>query len=145
MKKQKNLKNQKVLNGKQSEFSHEELIKALYWTFDVFDRANMNHFLVYKTAEDVLQKKHLEGNGIYIGVRLNEWLSGSKNIVDSFAQPVEETEDYIKYEFEKIPVYLYIFDDDPCIVSLNQIMYEREYFKLPNPYSGFMDRFGARP
>lgn len=104
----------------------------------------MGMFLVYNTAEDVLQHKQLQGDGVHVGVRKMEWTTGSKPILDAFLNaPIEVTEKYSKYIYEGVPVYIHIFDEDQCIKSTNQVMYENEYFMLPNTYKQFMDRFGA--
>lgn len=123
--------------------THEQLIKALYWVWDGFDRALMGMFPVYSTAEDILQNKKLKGDSVHVGVRNAEWTAGSKTILDAFLNtPIEKTKTYNKYIYEDVPVYIHIYEEDPCIINTNQILYENEYFKLPNTYSQFMDRFG---
>lgn len=137
------------------DWPHDKLVSALYWIYDAFDRANMGYFFVYSTAESILQQKDLEGDGIHVGVRFNEWTSGSKPIFDAFAgEPVVKSNikaetlknimnDIYIYDHEGIPVFLYVFNDHPCIIDTNQIQYRNEFVRLPNPYSQFMDTFGA--
>lgn len=125
-----------------SPFTHAELLKALYWAWDAFDRATMGCFLVYTTAEMVLKKRMLEGNGVYVGTRRLEWESGSKSIFDSFAgEPNEKNEKYVTYIVDGVPVFIYIFEDEQCIRSTDSVIYESEYFKLPNPYSEFIQLY----
>lgn len=128
-----------VLKG----FSHDKLLPALYWIWDGFDRALMGMFLVYKTADDVRSKLLLEGDSIHVGVRQLEWDSGSRPILDDYlGKPVEITKDWAKYMFENVPIYVHIFEDDPCIVETDTVLYEQENFCLPNTYEQFIERFG---
>lgn len=121
---------------------HEKLLPALYWIWDGFDRAMMGMFPVYSTALSIISNKDLEGDGIHVGTRQLEWKSGSKPILDAFlGEPVDKSETFVKYIHNDIPVFIHIFEDDPCIQSTNQVFYENEYFKLPNPYSRFIKRF----
>jgi hypothetical protein len=152
MKKQKRSQTSKtevsLPSTKKSEFPFDKLMQALYWAWDAFDRANMGMFLVYDTAADVLQNKMISGDKVTIGVRKNEWISGSTPILKAFTgEPIETTDKYVVFKnpLNDVPVYLYIFEEDPCIISTQEILYEREYFKLPNTYRLFIDRFGATP
>lgn len=123
------------------ELFHERLLEALYWIWDAMERGNMNFFVIGDTADSVINNKDLSGTKITVGVRRLEWNSGAKRIVDAFATPLTETDDKVTYEYEGVPVELYLFDDDPSITSPNQIIYHSEYFKFPNPYSKFQEVF----
>lgn len=121
---------------------HELLLKALYWVYDFMDRAMINFFLVGDTAQAVIDKKDLFGDKITVGVRKMEWESGSRRIADSFATPVKDDGNIVYYEFEGVPVVLYVLEDDATIQSPDQQMYKSEFFKLPNPYGKFLETFG---
>jgi len=124
----------------------EQLLQALYWVWDGFDRVLMKMMPIYNTAEDMLQNLHLKGDKVTVGVRKPEWESGSVNILRNFlGTPEEKTEKYEKYIYNKVPVYIYILEDDPCLQGTNKIFYAQEYFELPNPYSQFIKVFGIRP
>lgn len=73
-----------------------------------------------------------------------EWESGAKRIFDAFAgHPDEENEDFCMYMHKGlIPVYVYIYDDSEYIKSLDTVVYEHEHFKIPNPYSKFIELHG---
>jgi hypothetical protein len=122
-------------------FPHDQLLKALYWVYDFMDRASINFFVVGKTAESVISKQDLIGDKITVGVRRLEWLSGAKQIADAFATPLKEDDKTVEYEYEGVPILLYILDDDPTIVSCNSEIYNSEFFRFPNPYSKFQEVF----
>lgn len=130
------------------DFPFDKLMQALYWVWDAFERSSVGMFLVYGTAEVVLQNKLMEGDRITVGVRGNEWRSGSIPILKAFTgEPVETTEKYVVFKnpLNDVPVYVYIFHEDPCILNTQDVLYEREYFKLPNTYKQFIEVFGATP
>lgn len=125
-------------------FTHDQLLAALYWVFDVFDRANMTFFLTHSTAEAALKKRSLEGNKIEVGVRKLEWDSGARSLVDTYTQyesiTTEDLGDEVRYIAPNgVSVVLKVYEDDPCISSPDTMVYENEHFKLPNPYSRFLE------
>lgn len=129
-------------------FSSDKLLNALFWVWDGFDRALINCFFVYDTAECILQNKDLEGDGVHVGVRKLEWgdnesRAGSRPIFEAFAgEPITKTDKVWTYDYLGIPVFVHIFEEDPCILQTNQILYRNEYLKLPNPYKRFLERYG---
>ena len=123
-------------------------MKALYWIWDAFDRASMGMFLVYETASNAIQNKIMDGDKITVGTRYLEWASGATPILKAFTgEPIEKTEKYIVFinPFNKVPVYVYLFERHSCIENTKQIMYENETFMVPNTYRDFIDKFGAKP
>lgn len=125
------------------QFTHPQLLSALYYMWDAFDRALMPMFLCYDTAKSVINKGQLSGESIHVGVRENDWRSGSRAIVDAFAPIYEERLGYNLYYFKDIPIYLHILPEAHCIKSTNIVLYQQEYFRLPNPYNEFEKLFGT--
>jgi len=104
----------------------------------------MGMFLVYDTAQSVLDNVDLKGERVTVGIRNNEWISGSTSILKAFTgEPLEKTKEYeiFKNPFNEVPIYVYIFSEDICIVNTQQIFYKNEYFMLPNPYKRFLEVF----
>lgn len=129
-------------------FTEPELMEALYWIWDAFDRCSMGMFLVYHTAIHAMNNEFMDGNRITVGIRKNEWISGSTPILLAFTgEPVETWGTYVVFKnpFNAVPVYVYIYADDPCITETAQILYANEYFKVPNTYRRFEKVFGERP
>lgn len=120
---------------------HAQLIQALYWVFDFMDRALINFYLVGHTAECVKNKKELSGDKIQVAVRKNEWESGARRIADAFATPITEKQyengSQVEYEYNGVPIILYVLADSETLRSADTFIYEREYFKMPNPYEQF--------
>ena len=107
----------------------------------------MPMFLIYDSAEWVINKKLPEGDTIYIGVRNNEWNAGARTVLYNFTgDPIEKTptHEVFKNPFNGALVCVYRFNDDPCIINTAQVLYEHEYFQLPNTYQQFIERFGKR-
>lgn len=121
--------------------THESLLKSLYWVYDFMDRALIDFFVVGKTADAVKNTKELYGDKLTVAVRKSAWESGSRRIADSFATPLTETPEVVTYEYEGVPITLYVLEDNDAISSLDQKIYHSEFFKLPNPYELFVEKY----
>ncbi len=120
----------------------QQLLNALYWVWDAFERAAVPFFLVGQTAQDVIANKDLSGDKVEAGIRKMDWISGAKRVLDVFITPKEETETHALYEFEGIPVVLHIYEDSDCIINTDSKVYRYETFKVPNPMSEFERIYG---
>jgi len=123
-------------------YEPQQLLNALYWIWDVFDRCNVPFFLVNQTAKDVIAQRDLTGNKIEVGIKQTEWISGGRRLLDAFATPLSETEDSATYQFEGIPVILHVYKPSECIEQTDMVRYRYEQFKVPNPYSKFVEIYG---
>ncbi len=139
----------KPVEQKPADRDPQDLLDALYWVWDAFDRSNVPFFLVHQTYEDAIKDRSLRGDKVEIGIRKNEWNSGGRRILENFIQPVKESETEALYEFRRVnsnevpvPVILHIYPDSPCITATNPIMYKYENFSVPNPYSEFIKIYG---
>lgn len=120
----------------------EELLKALYWIWDAFERSNMPFFLIGSTAESAIANRELQGDKVTVGVRKVEWISGARRIFEAFAIPDTEENDTAYFTYEGVPVELRIFADNPYITSPDMVRYKYEEFKVPNPYAKFKELYG---
>lgn len=132
-----------VHNPDEPSLPHDKLLTVLYWIWDAFDRALMNMFLIGPTHDQVKAQKDLSGRHIYCGIRKLEWRSGGRRIFDVFAgAPDEETNEKAVYKNSDVTVEVYFFDDDICISTTDQVLYRNENFRMPSPYSRFIEVFG---
>lgn len=123
--------------------SPSELLNALYYAWDAFDRANVVFFLVNQTAKDVKDQFDLTGNGVEIGIRRMEWVSGGRRMLDAFlGLPTEESESQAIYLYNNVPITLNIYEDSSCITSPDTILYRNEVFRLPNTLELFEKTYG---
>ncbi len=125
-----------------SNFTHDQLLDALMWCHDAFDRASMTFFLIYDTYKQVKNGDDLRGNSLTIGVRKPEWVSGGQRILEAYIgmpDSIVEGKDYdiAKYWKDGVPVDIFIFPDDLCFQQCDSIAYNYETFMLPNPYERF--------
>src|ERR1035437_10572405 len=124
---------------------HELLLKTLFFFWDGFERSTLNFFLVKDTARQVMADKELEGDRLTLGIRKNEWVGGQQRIFKAFMEhekilprPVEHG---LLFNYEGVPVYLYIYDDNPCLDSLDIVFYENDTFNIPNPFDRFCELY----
>ncbi len=118
-------------------YEHDQLLDALYWVWDFMERASINFYVVGSTAQAIKSHNNLSGDKIQVGVRKNEWESGARRIADAFAQPLKEEGNTVEYEFNGVPIFLYVLEDSATLSSYDTTIYVSEYFKIPNPYSQF--------
>lgn len=120
---------------------HVDLLKALYWVFDFMDRAMISVYLIGDTAQAVKAHKDLYGDKIQVAIRRLEWESGARRIADAFATPKEDRGTEVEYDFNGVPVILYVLEDSSTLTNFDTTIYNAEYFKLPNPYAQFEKEF----
>lgn len=127
-----------------SKFSHEQLMKALYYMFDAFDRANIKFFLTGKTAKACYENKGLSSDKVEIGIRKLEYVSGAWRVLTEFAKPVKEEEEMIHFEHEGVPIECRLFDEDVFFNQAQPILWQYEGFNLPNPYEEYVKRYETK-
>lgn len=135
LKKVYNLTDEKPIPSK---FTSEKLLAALYYAYDFMDRALINFCLVGTTADRVLKHMELDGDGIYIAVRRLEWEAGGRRIADAFALPLKDDGTIVHYDFEGVPITLYVLEDSQTIQQPDVQMYHAEGFRIPSPYDQFL-------
>lgn len=130
---------------KVADISHDKLLEALFFFWDGFERASMNFFSVKDTARQIKADQPLEGNSLTLGIRRMEWQGGQDRVFQAFIEHERiEHEDFehgIKYTYKGIPVYLYIYDDNPCITTLDIVFYNNDTFNMPTPFDTFCEKY----
>jgi hypothetical protein len=120
---------------------HDQLLKALYWTWDVMERSSINLYVLENAYEAVSKNMPITGNSLSVSVRKNEWNSGARNVAVTFAPPLTETEDLVTYEYEGVPIKVHLLKDSETLINADTKVYHAEYFKYPNTYSQFLEEF----
>ncbi len=134
-----------VVLEKSINYPHEALLEALYFFWDAFERSNLYFFLIRDTAKQVIANRELEGDKLTLGLRRMEWQGGGDRIFNSMIQhekvEVEKHDDYILFHFKNIPVYLYLYDENPTLSSFDSVFYQMESFNTPNPFKEFDEKY----
>ena len=131
------------LNTKPSEpvvktFTHEQLLAALYFILDHFSRSNTPFFLTGDTARAVKDSRLLSGNKITVGIRKLDFQDRMMGILEAFKTADEIGDKSIKYTYNDVPIEVQVIDDSSDLfTSLNQVMYQHDFFKLPNPFEKY--------
>jgi hypothetical protein len=124
---------------------HELLLKALFFFWDGFERSTLNFFLVKDTARQVRADKQLEGDRLTLGIRRNEWVGGQDRIFKAFMEhekiPHAIMEHGFRFKYMGVPVYLYIYDNNPCLDALDIVFYNNDTFNIPNPFDVFNEKY----
>src|SRR5258708_960227 len=125
---------------------HEQLLAALFFFWDGFERASMNFFLIRDTARQVMADTNLSGDKLTLGIRRMEWNGGQARVFQAFMEheqikPIKKGEDYYLFDYKGVPVYLYVYDENPCLDALDIVFYNNETFNTPNPFDAFCEKY----
>ena len=119
-------------------FPHEKLLKALYFMFDLFSRANVNFFLLGNTAKCAKENKLLEGDSVTIGIRALDVQERSLGILEAFQRADTINDSEIKYTIDGVPVIVKIIrSSEPMFTNCDTFMYQYEFFSIPNPFDEY--------
>lgn len=128
-------------------FTHDELLSALMWAWDSFDRAGMTMLAVFDTAKQIMKDDDLFGDGVDVGVRRLEWESGGKTILDAFLEhynisyKLADDGKLAVYDHNGVPIRVHILEENECLSNYDTIVYRMEHFKVPNPYEKFEELY----
>lgn len=124
--------------------SPQELLEALFFFWDGFERATMNFFLVKDTAKQVIANKELSGK-LTLGIRQMEWNGGQQRIFKSFMEHEKVLPTKMKngllFNCKGVPVELYIYPENPTLAALDITFYENDTFNIPNPFKEFCEKY----
>lgn len=128
---------------KRKEFSHEQLLAALYFVLDLFSRPNLPFFLLDSTAKSVKDNLPLEGEALHVGIRNVDFQDSSLSILNAFKGADEIGDNFIKYTHNEVPVIVHVVKDhDGRFTSTDPKLYFYEYFNLPNPFDTYWNERG---
>lgn len=127
-------------------FTHEQLLEALFFFWDGFERSTMNFFLVKDTAKQIIANSNLSGDKITLGIRRMEWQGGQQRVFKAFMEhekilPKIKGKNLLVFSYKDIPVHLYIYNENPCLTGLDVVFYGNETFNIPNPFTTFCEKY----
>ena len=125
--------------------THSQLLAALLFFWDAFERSTLNFFLIRDTAHQVIDNVDLSGDSLTLGLRKMEVNGGQFRIFKDFIThekvKVTEFEKGYLFDYKGVPVFLYIYDENPCLDSLDIVHYAYETFNTPNPFKAFEEQY----
>lgn len=143
------------LPEEESKPTTEQLLKALDFVEDVFNRAAANFVVLGETAKGLYldNDPFAYSTTINIGVRKGIYQGFSKTTIETFMpQPLEVSDDHMIYEIEGCDVVLELVDDLPWFKDVDSKAYMGRIYAIPNPFTtlpapkGYYEStFGAYP
>lgn len=125
-------------------YTSEELLSCLYFIFDAMERCGLDFFLVRQTARDAITNIFgpLTGDKVTIGIRKNEWQNDQKDLLFPYfeqehVETVSELPDSYSFKWRDIPFTIFLYDDNPCLTALVDLVYQNENWKIPNRFDIF--------
>ena len=120
-------------------FSSDELYAALMNIEDLMDRLLTPYILLGNTADAVKFDKHLEGDGIDVGIKKTALTQYVYSILDSelHLKP-EEIDDGFTYMVGQVPVRVKVYKLDYQFFKYPDVkVYMYGTYSLPNPYNNY--------
>ena len=123
-------------NPIKSDFSSDELYKALMNVEDLMDQLLTPYFLLGKTADCVKHDRLLEGDGIDIGIRNKSFTQYVYDILqDQFKLQPEEVNKGFEYKVGEVPVRIKVYTRDYYFFKYpDHVVYQFGTYQLPNPF-----------
>ena len=135
-----------------------ELGAALRWWEDLAGRALLPFCLLGMTARRVKDDKKLWGHGIDIGVEKKHFTNQVKGTINNYRayaygkaselESLPKTGDIVKFEYEGIPINVYIVGKDDWrhkyLENQDFAYYMADNFKIPNPFEEYWKEWKKR-
>jgi len=134
----------KVEEKTDKSFTSEELEAALMWVYDVMQDAQLDFFLMGKTAEQAYKNEWLSGNKIELGVQKKALADTTIDILKIVNPNIDIQDKKLIMECNGVPIEIKIIKLHYRVLdNLDSIDYAYETFLVPNPFDAFirMSRF----
>lgn len=119
-------------------YEHKELLDALYYMHDLFDRALVPFFLIGITAKCAVKNEELSGDALHLGVRKLDLTQSGMNVLSILTNAEEVTEKRIIYKTGGVPVHVHIYQkENRMITNPEYVMYMYESFRVPNQFDKY--------
>lgn len=116
-------------------FDHHQLLHALFYIFDAFERPLIPMVLLGDTAESAINKQELKGDSVHVGVLRKDLTESGMRIMNLYAEAVEVNKDYMVYFFEDVPIIVHILEYDDTLANPDIVYYQNESFYIPRDFT----------
>ena len=121
-----------------AQLSPDELLEALYFAYDVLDRAMTPFVLLQKTAEDIVFDQDLTGNHIDIGICEQHLTRYGTSVIKQLAPSLVKSNDYYFFRHGEVPIRAKIIHERTRMFLYPDIrFYRAEQFFIPNPFDKY--------
>ena len=126
-------------------FSQHQLDEAFFHANDILDRALCPFLLLNETARSIYEEEKLQGDGIYLGVRLTDFTESTFSMLRTLAsnndirlgmEEFKKEDMLVTWKFKGIQINIklisgkYDFINNPTFA-----WYYADNYKIPNPFT----------
>lgn len=118
-------------------YTHDELLDALLYVHDIFERSIIPFVLLKNTARSVVEGTELSGP-IHIGIKNTDYISSSMQILDLLADAEETTNKHFLLHHNNVPIYVHIIKKHYEEINNPDIRnYANETWYIPNNFESY--------
>lgn len=122
----------------------ELLDEALFYAYDLMDDAQLEFFVMGKTAESIYKEEWLTGNKIELGIKAKQLTESTRTLLKIVNPGIDIQDRKIIMEYKGVPIEIRVIKLHYRVLdNLDAKDYAYETFLLPNPFEAFirMSRF----
>lgn len=134
----------KVEESTDDSLTSEALDAALFFTYETMLDAQLEFFVMGKTAEQMYKNEWLRGKKLELGVKANNLTDGAITMLKLSNPSIDIQPRKIIMEYNGVPIEIRIIKMHYRVLdNLDTIDYAYESFLIPNPFDAFirMSRF----
>ena len=119
-------------------FSHDQLWAALRDVEDLLDRLMAPGFVTHQTADCVVKNKPLEGEGITIGLRRQEFTADRKSMFKTLRPDAVVTDTTVSYEVKGVPITIKTIKRNYAFLqNMDKVAYLAGDYYIANPFATY--------
>ena len=120
-------------------FHREDLDAALIFAFETLGDAQLEFFVMGKTAQSMYEEKFLSGKKIELGVMAREVTDATRDMLKMVNPTIDIQDKKIIMEHNGVPIEVKIIKlHYRALDNMDFIQYAYETFLIPNPFDAFI-------
>lgn len=121
---------------KKKTFTHEQIMKSLYYVHDTMERCMMEYVVLDDIARNMkFNERCNDVEEVSVGIRRPEYSDSARRMLISLWPKGHFTKVNVGYEHEGVPIVIWILEKDLSYMQKpDTIFYDYDVFKIPNPF-----------
>lgn len=116
----------------------DELLEALYFIYDILDRAMIPFFLLRTTAEDVISDRELSGDHVDVGICEQHLNKYGMSVIKQLAPTLIKDKNFFLLKHGEVPIRIQVVTSKSRMFLYPDVkFYKAEQFSVPNPFAKY--------
>lgn len=117
----------------------EKLDEALFFVYELMQDAQLEFFVMGKTAEQIYNNEWLKGKKVELGIKAKQLTADTRDMLKMSHPGIDIQDRKIIMEYNGVPIEVKIIKMHYRVLdNLDYIDYAYESFLIPNPFDAFM-------